>query len=55
MNRIVKAVLTLASCGLMVTLCETALPRSGVRKAACAAIGLLYLELLSKEIFGILQ
>ena len=55
MNRIVKAVLTLAACGLALTLCETALPKSGVRKAAYAAMGLLFLELLSSEIAGILQ
>ncbi|MBQ5991262.1 MAG: hypothetical protein IJL62_01800 [Clostridia bacterium] len=55
MNAIVRAALTLAACGLVFALCELILPRSGVRRAAEAAIGLLFLELLAEQIAGILQ
>lgn len=55
MDRIVRAVLMLAAYGLVLTLCEHALPQSGVRKAARAAIGLLFIALLAQQIAGILQ
>lgn len=55
MNGIVRAALTLASFGLILALCELILPRSGVKKAAEAAIGLLFLEQLAEQITGILQ
>jgi len=45
----------LAAYGLMLTLCEQALPRSGVKKASKAAIGLLFLQLLAEQIAGILR
>ncbi len=55
MNRLIQAVLMLAAYGLMLTLCEQALPRSGVKKASKAAIGLLFLQLLAEQIAGILR
>ena len=55
MNRLIQTVLMLAAYGLMLTLCEQVLPRSGVKKAAKAAIGLLFLQLLAEQIAGILR
>lgn len=54
MNRITAAVLTLAACGAILTLCDRILPGSGVRKAAKAAIGLLFLLMIAEQITGIL-
>lgn len=55
MTRLVKAVLTLAACGLVLTLCEQALPHSGVKRASRAAIGLLFLRVLAEQIAGIIH
>jgi hypothetical protein len=55
MDRIGKAVLLLSAFGFVLTLCEQALPRSGVRRASKAALGLLFLELLAEQIAGILR
>ena len=55
MERIVRAMLTLSAYGLVLTLLEQALPRSGVLRSSKAAIGLLFLELLAEQITGILQ
>lgn len=55
MDRIFKTVLMLAACGVTLALCEHALPQSGVRKAARAAIGLLFIGSVAEQIAGILQ
>jgi hypothetical protein len=55
MERIVKTVLMLAAYGLTLALCEHAIPQSGVRKAARAAIGLLFIGTVAEQIAGILQ
>ena len=55
MSRIIRATLTVAAYGLVLTLCEQALPRSGIRKAARASIGLLFLQILAEQIAGILR
>lgn len=54
MDRIIKAALTVAAYGLIVTLCEQALPQSKVKRSARAAIGLLFLQILTEQIAGIL-
>ena len=55
MERIVRTVLTLSAYGLVLTLCEQALPRSGAGRSSKAAIGLLFLRLLAEQIAGILR
>ncbi|MBQ2202622.1 MAG: hypothetical protein II412_08605 [Clostridia bacterium] len=55
MDGIIKAVLTLAAYGMVLALCEQALPPSGVKKAAKAAMGLLFLRMLTEQIAGILR
>lgn len=55
MERIVRAVPMLAAYGLVLTLCEQALPRSGIGKSSKAAFGLLFLRLLAEQIAGILR
>ena len=55
MGRITKAVLTLAVFGSVLAVCEHALPKSGAKTAAKAAIGLLFLKLMAEQIAGILQ
>lgn len=55
MEKIVKSVLLLAAYGLVLTLCEQALPRSGLRKASRAVMGLLFMKLLADQITGILR
>lgn len=55
MDGIIKAVLTLAAYGMMLALCEQALPQSGVKKASKAAMGLLFLRMLTEQIAGILR
>ena len=41
--------------GLLLTLLETLLPRSGVRTAAKVALGLLFLDLLAEQILRIIH
>lgn len=55
MDRIIKAALAIAAYGLVLTLCEQALPQSGVKRAAKAAIGLQFLRILTEQIAGILR
>ena len=55
MSRIVSASLGIAAGGLVLSLIEALLPRSTVRTAAKAAIGLLFLELLVTGIVGIFR
>ena len=55
MDRIGKAVLLLSAFGFVLTLCEHAIPQSGVRKAARAAIGLLFIGTVAEQIAGILR
>ena len=55
MSHIVKAVLMVSAYGLLLTLCEQILPRSGVKRASKAAIGLLFIKLLAEQIAGILR
>lgn len=55
MERVVRAVLMLSAYGLVLSICEQALPRTGVGKSAKTAIGLLLLRLLAEQIAGILQ
>ena len=55
MDRIIRAVLTLSAYGLVLALCEKALPRSGVGRSSKAAFGLLFLRMLAEQIAGILQ
>ncbi|MBR0507581.1 MAG: hypothetical protein IJJ86_03135 [Clostridia bacterium] len=47
-------ILTLAAAGVICTVAETLLPRSGTRSAAQAAIGVTFLALLAEQIAGIL-
>lgn len=54
MSSFIKSTLTLAAFGFVAALCERILPRSGIKRAARAAIGLLFLELLAEQIIGIL-
>ena len=55
MERIIRAALMLSAYGLVLTLCEHALPRSGVGRSSKAAIGLLFLRLLAQQIADILR
>ena len=54
MNGLKNALLTLAVCGFGLTLSEGFLPRGGVRNAARAAIGFLYLACLAQQIRSII-
>ena len=49
------AALAIAAGGLLLTLLETLLPRSGVRTAAKVALGLLFLDLLAEQILRIIH
>ena len=55
MERIIQSVLMLSAYGLVLTLCEQALPRSGVGRASKAVIGLLFLRMLAEQIASILR
>lgn len=55
MDRMIKAALTIAAYGLVLTLCEQTLPQSGVKKPSKAVIGLLFLQILTEQIAGIFQ
>lgn len=54
MSALRDALLTLAVCGLGLTLAEGLLPRGGVRNAARAAIGFLFLSCLAQQIRSII-
>ena len=54
MNALFRCAVTIAAGGMTVTLAETLLPRSSVQKTARIAIGLLFLELLTQQIIGII-
>lgn len=53
MNNAFSAVLAVASAGVVCTVAEMMLPRSGTRSAARAAIGLAFLAFLAETIAGI--
>ena len=55
MDRIIRAVLIPAAYGLILTLCEQILPRTGAGKTSKAAFGLLFLRMLAEQIAGILR
>ena len=55
MNRILQSALAVSAGGIFLTLAETLLPRSKTRKAAKAAIGILFLELAAEQIIGIFR
>ena len=54
MNALIRSVCVIAAGGLVLSLAETLLPESGVKKTACVAIGLLFLELFAEQILGII-
>lgn len=54
MSGLTGSVLSLAACGLALTLLEGLLPRGGVRNAAKCAIGLLFLAQLAQQIRSII-
>lgn len=53
MSELMRAMLTLAACGVTVTATELLLPRSAIRGTAKTAISLLFLELLAMQIADI--
>ncbi len=55
MNGVVRTALLVAAGGLVLTLAEALLPKTAVRTAARAAIGILFLELLASGIAGIFR
>ena len=54
MKTLLHAVPSIAACGMLLALAEMLLPRSGVRTAARAALGILFLEILIGQILGII-
>lgn len=54
MSSLAGTVVSLAACGLGLTLSEGLLPRGGVRNAARAAIGLWFLACLAQQIRSII-
>ena len=54
MSVIAGPLLSLAACGLLLTLTEGLLPRGGVRNTARAAIGLIFLAQLAQQIRSII-
>jgi hypothetical protein len=55
MSKLMHAALTLAAGGLTLTAIELLLPRSGIRRTAKTAIGLVFLELLAAQIADIFR
>ncbi len=54
MSMLLQTALTLAACGMLLTLSETLLPRGAIRSTARTAIGLLFLQVLTQQISGII-
>lgn len=50
MNGLLSAVLTVAACGTALALLETLLPKSAIRSTARVAIGLIFLDVLIRQI-----
>ena len=54
-SHLIRFALVIASGGLILSLAEALLGKTCVRNTACAAIGLLFLELLTEQILGIIS
>ena len=54
MNALMKSVYVIAAGGLVLSLAETLLPESGIKRTARIAIGFLFLELFTTQILGII-
>jgi hypothetical protein len=54
MSALTLAAIRFAAGGMLLALAELMLPRSAIRNTARAAFGLLFLELLTEQIVGII-